>query len=424
MTASSTIDVDTLSNADDPYPLFAELREKEPVKQLAPLGWWAVSRYEDVNFVFRHPELLENGRTNKIFWSTGVDERLRENSPINNKATTDFADPPAHTRMRKLLNVAFVPRAINRLEDRIRAVTSEFVDNILAKDEFDLLADLAAQLPMTVIAEVLGVDPSRRADFKRWNDASMVTTRGTMTDDDVERILQDRREYKAFFEDIIRERSANPREDLISDLCRAEVNGSRLTSEEVHGLSMVLQTAGGVTTTHMIGNAMHLLLDRPELLQALRADAKLIPQFLEESLRFEGPSKMMPRYSTRELQIGGVTIPAEQIVIALIGSANRDPAQFPDPDTFDIHREQKGHMSFGFGIHFCVGAPLARMEGRIAVEELLRRLPAFSRNGKAEWLPYLGMRGLKKLPLRFDHPRVQQGSDAGERGPKPLTASV
>jgi cytochrome P450 len=397
----ATIDISSLINTDDPYPLFAELRERAPVKQLEPNGWWVVSRYEDVVYAFKHPELLENGRTMTIYWSSS-DERLREDSPINNKATMAFADPPAHTRIRKLLMTAFVPRAVARLEDRIRAITNEYIDQILAKDEFDLMADLAVPLPITLIAEVLGVDPSLRADFKRWSDASMVMTQGTLTDAEVDAILASRREFRAFFQDIIRDRRARPREDMISDLCQADVDGDRLTSEEVHGLAMILLTAGGQTTTHMIGNGMNALLDHPELLQEIRANPALIPSFVEESLRYEGPSKMMPRYTTQEVTIRGVTIPPDQIVIALLASANRDPAQFPDPDRFDITREQRGHLGFGHGIHFCSGAPLARMEGRIAFEELLRRIPSFSRNGKSEWLPYLGLRGLRQLPLKID----------------------
>lgn len=388
---------------ENPYPLFAELRANAPVCQVEPHGHWAVSRYDDVAYVLKHPEL---------FSSTGiltarqqfVDERLRDGLVIGD-VNLIASDPPVHTQLRKLISGAFTPKAIARLEERVLAITTEYIDRIIGKDTFDMMADLAVPLPVTVIAEMLGVDPALRADFKRWSDDSINIPQGTrkLGDEEVERILRSRREMRAYFRTMVAERKRNPGEDLISDLIRGEVEYGVLSDDDLLGMVVLLLIAGNETTTNLIGNGTLALLENPGEFRRLRENPSLIPSFIEEALRYYGPVRMLTRKATQDVTLSGVTIPKGAVVLPLIGSANRDSSHFRDPDRFDITREQGGHVGFGYGIHFCVGAPLSRVEGKIAFGEIVRRLPPFSREpGSLVWGESPNLRGLRALPLRFE----------------------
>jgi cytochrome P450 len=400
---SARFDIFSAEALESPYSLFSEIRRSSPVCPVKQDGWWAVSRYDDVVFVLKHPEL---------FSSTGVrqgrgaiiDPRLQEDPLFPDDASVISSDPPVHGRLRKLIQGAFAPRAMQRIEARVRAIAAERVDEILGRSHFDLMTDLATPFPVIVIAEMLGVDPADRADFKRWSDDAInVRPTQRLADDEVARILRGRREFRAYFEAMIAERRRRPREDLISDLCRPDAAGEALSPEEALAMTILLLIAGNETTTNLLGNGTLLLLEHPEAWNRLREDPALIPSFVEEVLRFEGPVKLLTRRATEDVTLSGVTVPRGAIVAALIAAANRDPEVFPDPDRFDITREGRGHVTFGFGIHFCVGAPLSRMEGRIAFEEILRRLPSFSREpGKLVWNSSIVLRGLETLPLRFD----------------------
>ncbi|XXX73012.1 cytochrome P450 [Sorangium sp. So ce134] len=386
---------------EDPYPRYAELREKAPVCQVEPNGFWAVSRYEDVVHVLKHPELFSSD-TFAARVST-QDERLQREPLVLSEVNVLMSDPPVHTRVRQLISGAFTPRAIARLEQRVRAITTEYIDRILAKDTFDMMDDLAVPLPVTVISEMLGVDPSHRADFKRWSDDSVSAAMGPLPDAEVERLLRSRREMRAYFHEMIAARKRQPREDLISDLIRGEVEYGALSSDDVLGMVVLLLVAGNETTTNLIGNGTLALLENPGALRRLREEPALIPGFIEEVLRYEGPAQILMRRATQDVTLAGVAIPKDAIVLPIIASANRDPAQFADPDRFDITREQRGNVGFGYGIHFCVGAPLSRLEGKIAFEEIFRRLPPFSREpGPVAWRTMFSLRGLRSLPLRFD----------------------
>ncbi|MGK4003429.1 cytochrome P450 [Sorangium sp. So ce1036] len=397
-----TFNVFTPEVIENPYPQYAELRESAPICRLEPYDAWGVTRYDDVVHVLKHPELFSSSGTFQARVRM-QDERLQREPLIISEVNVISTDPPIHTQLRKLISGAFTPRAIARLEERVRAIATEHIDRILAKDTFDLMEDLAVPLPVTVIAEMLGVDPSLRADFKRWSDDAVNAGIGRLGDGEVEHILRSRREMRAYFREALAERKRRPREDLIGDLLRGEGEYGALTEDDVLGMVVLLLVAGNETTTNLLGNGIATLLDHPDALRRLREDPALIPGFIEEVLRYDGPVRMLTRRATQDVTLAGITIPKDSIVMPIVASANRDPAQFPDPDRFDITREQRGHVAFGHGIHFCVGAPLSRLEGRIAFEEIFRRLPPFSREpGPLMWNPSVSLRGLKSLPLRFD----------------------
>lgn len=392
--------------ASDPYPLLTRVRTEAPVARLERLGWWVVSRYADVTAALRRPELFSSNTGLERLRPAQIDAEIWDEITMMRGRSMINVDPPEHTRLRKLISAAFTPRAMQRLEARVQAIAGGLIEAIAGRDSFDVVADLATPLPVTVIAEMLGVDPARGADFKRWSDDLLELGRlpreQAMAPGELERLIASRRALVAYLEATIAARREQPRDDLISELARAEDDEGRLTAEEALGMMVLLLVAGNETTTHLIGTGTHLLLDRPEAFAALRADPSLVPNFIEEVLRFEGPATMLFRRTTAEVTLSGVTIPADALVVLLIAAADRDPAQFPDPDRFDITRDTRGHLGFGQGIHFCVGAPLSRLEGRIAFGELLR-LPPFSRvDARADWTRHPSLRGLRSLRVRFD----------------------
>lgn len=385
---------------EDPHSVQSRLRDLAPVCQVEH-GWWAVSRHRDVVHVLKHPELFSSAgiRTGR---DAAIDERLRGDQVFPESASIIANDPPVHTRLRKLIAGAFTPAAMSRLEPRVRALTVGLLDRILELPVFDVVADLAIPLPVIVIAERIGVDPSRLHDFKRWSDA-VVDVVAPRSDSDVERVLAARRELRAYIEELIVSRRMSPGDDLVSDLCRAEGAEGVVSTDEVLSLVVTLLVAGNITTTNLISSAALVLAERPDVFSTIRRDPAVIPAFIEEVLRFDGPAKMLLRRATREVELSGVVIPEGAIVAALLAAANRDPEVFPEPDVFDVRRNTRSHVSFGFGIHFCVGAALSRLEGRVVFEEIARRLPPFSREPEPlAWIHALGLRGLAKLLVQFD----------------------
>ncbi|MBA3546654.1 MAG: cytochrome P450 [Nannocystis sp.] len=391
--------------ANDPYPLFARMQREAPVQRLERYGWWAVSRHADVSMIMKRHDLFSSETGLERMRPPHLDDQAWEALEILRGRSMINADPPTHTRLRKLISAAFTPRAMMKLEGRLRRITSRLVDDIVARDGFDVVADLATPLPVTVIAEMLGIDPARGADFKRWSDdlveLSRLTREQRMTPEQTQRLVASRGELVDYLQAMIAVRREQPQGDLLSDLTRAEGEDRALTAEEVLGTAVLLLIAGNETTTNLIATGTHLLLDHPEALAALRAEPALIPNFLEEVLRHEGPVAMLFRRTTTPVTLSGVNIGKDELVLALVAAANRDPAQFPDPDRFDIRRDTRGHLGFGHGVHFCVGAPLSRLEGRLGFTELLGRAPPFSRVEAPAWGDNTSLRGLRRLPVRF-----------------------
>lgn len=371
----------------DPYPWYAQLRELAPVHYHEGLGAWSVARYEDVAYVLRNHALFSSSAMGSI---GGASRSLIS------------ADPPAHTELRGVVNRVFTPRMVADLEPRIRQITSGLLDRVTGQGEMDLVRDLSIPLPVTVIAEILGVDAARRDDFKRWSDAIV----GLPSQSAAATVRDDLEEFRHYFQDAIDERRGSPRGDLISALVAAEENHVKLTPDEVLAFTALLLIAGNETTTNLIGNTMLALFDHPDQMALVHEDASLIPNMIEEALRYDSPVQFLFRAATRDVELGGQNIPAGATVVPMYASGNRDDRKFPDAARFDITRNTQGHLAFGLGVHFCLGAPLARLEAKVVFEELFGRFSAMAPGpGQPERVDSLFLRGMKSLPLSFERAR-------------------
>ncbi len=322
-------------------------------------------------------------------------------------------DPPRHRQYRNLVSPAFTPRALAPLTTRISAIVQELLDQVCSTGSMDIIADLAYPLPTTVIAEMLGLPITDRPRFKLWADALFSRQ---LSDEDLFNSTEDlakRPEFQqanrameemyAYFEQMLAERRREPRADMISELLAAEVEGARLSQEEILSFCTLLLLAGHVTTTNLLGQAILCLDAHPESMEQLREHPELTASAVEEVLRYASPVWRLTRIVSQPVELAGVTIPADAVVFAWLASANRDDAQFSDPERFDITRSPNRHIAFGHGIHFCVGAPLARMEATVALPMMLEQLPALRRS-TSEPLELLASRflfGVKKLPVTF-----------------------
>lgn len=344
-----------LRDAHDPFPEYARMRERGRVHRPPGRGGWVVCGHREVERVLRDHRSFSS--------EIGYGQMGVGNSMI-------MKDPPEHTRLRNIVSKAFTPRSIAELEPRIREITVDLLDTIVRGETIDIVDRLAIPLPITVIAEMLGIDPADRADFKRWSNAIIGTVPMPPTQ------LQE--EFVGYFSRVLDERRAEPRNDLISRLVSLD-DAEALTMDELLSFVMLLLVAGNETTTNLIALSTLYLSRHPDQCEVLAGDVRKIPNAVEEVLRYDGPVHMVPpRVSRTSTLLGEVELPAGSWVTAIVAAANRDPDRFTDPDTFDVTRpDASSHVGFGAGIHFCLGAPLARLEGRIAIEEMLRRFPSY-----------------------------------------------
>jgi len=390
----------------DPYPYYAELRESAPVYYVEAADAWAVSRFADVSQIVKAPEIFSS-RAMQDFLGGGIlknrtDDSARRFGSLMESRALISADPPDHTRLRHLVNRGFTPQRIKELEPRIREITSQCLDAVTARGELDLMADFAVPIPVTVIAELLGVPAERLTDFKRWSDAIVQGVSLGRARAPSPELLTEMAEFVVFLSELVETRKSTPADDLISVLVQKEEGGA-LSFEELMLFAIVLLVAGNETTTNLLGNAVNLLLDRPRDLAEVAMDPSLVPGLVEEALRFVSPIQMLPRLALQDSEVAGQHIEKGQTILVLFASANRDSRQFPRGDEFNLHRNPKDHVAFGFGIHYCLGAALARLEGRVALEELFSRLPNLRRGTRQiDYLESGILRGPKNLPVVFD----------------------
>ena len=389
---------EALSN---PYPGYKVLREHRPVHWNDLFEAWVFTRYDDVDAVLMHPRFSADRAKARTRFSEMIRQQQERFGPFSQAPTMLTSDPPEHTRLRRLVSKAFTPRAVEDLRPRIREIVSELLDGVAGRETFDLVDEIAYPLPVIVIAEMLGVPPEDRAEFKRWSNDVVATLSGPFTPPAViERARKAIDELVEYMSGFIAERRARPRNDLISRLIAAEDDGQVLSEMEIFSTTILLLIAGNETTTNLIGNAMYSLLTQPDQLDLLRSDADLMPSAVEELLRFNGPVQATGRVAMEDIEVGGATVKEGQIALVLLGSANHDPAKFPDPERLDLTRNPTDHLAFGDGIHFCLGAPLARAEAQITLGALLERYPQMELAGEPTWGGTFIIRGARKLPLR------------------------
>jgi len=394
------LDPEVLAN---PYPLYHRLRADDPVHWDPFLHAWVVTRYADVVRVL-HDFSADRTPGPEKLTAMGL-SGLNPIAQVMVKQML-FMDAPAHTRLRALAASAFTPHRVEVLRTHIQEIADGLLDAIEAKGSMDLIADFAAPLPAIVTAEMLGVPVKDSEQLKAWSaDFAEMLGNFQHNPDRVPRVLRSLEDMTAYFRAAISEQRTRPQEGLIHSLATAEIQGDRLSEEEVIANCIVTMVGGQETTTNLIGNGMLSLLRNPEQLAKLRADLSLIPSAVEELLRYESPSQHTARLAPEDTELGGKQIRKRQAVIAVMAAGNRDPERFPDPDRLDITRTDNRHLAFGWAAHFCFGAPLARIEGQIAFATILRRVPVLALEPRPlVWRANLGLRGLIALPIRFAAP--------------------
>jgi cytochrome P450 len=407
------LDPEVLAN---PYLLFRRLRTEDPVHWDPFIHAWVLTRYTDVVTVL-HNFLAYKPAPPETLTAMG----LSSLDPITKVMTKQmlFMDPPAHTRLRNLAAIVFTPYRMELLRLHIKDIVSSLLDKVQSKGRLDVIADLAEPLPATVTAEMLGVPVSDIRQLKAWSaDFAEMLGNFQHNPEGVPRVLQSLQGMTDYFHAAIREMRSHPREGLIHSLLTAEVDGDRLTTEEVVANCIITMVGGQETTTNLIGNGLLALLRNPQVLQELRSDLSLIPSAVEELLRYEAPSQYTTRLAPEDFEVGGKTIQKGQATIAIMAAANRDPERFPDPDRIDIRRTDNRHLAFGWAAHFCFGAPLARIEGQLTFEALLRRLPDLALEpGPLVWRHNLGLRGLQALPVTFKNENTSIGPSRSDPSP-------
>ncbi|MDJ0850317.1 MAG: cytochrome P450 [Myxococcota bacterium] len=403
-------------NWQDPYPTYARLRDEAPVHYAERTGTYCISRYADVTRVLRDAETFSSAAAFEILMKnrasgigvTGAFEvarflyrarlnplRMRRRPPVS----IITSDPPQHDAMRAIVNRGFTPRQVGRWEPRMREIVASCTQKLRAGEPFDVVRDLAVPLPVSIIAELLGVGKERHADFKRWSDDIVAGSSGSRRTDTFGPFLRSMGELISTMRKVADERRRRPTDDLISALVDPR-HGDTLDAGTLGQFVILLLVAGNETTTNLIGNGVKALLDHPDQLERLHEEPELLPNMIEEALRFDTPVQYIFRRTTRATEVAGTEIPEDASVCVLLASANRDGRRFEDPDRFDVTRDTRGHVGFGLGIHFCLGASLARLEARTAFEALLpelrRRRPAERR---PNFVDSFLVRGLDRLEL-------------------------
>ena len=392
---------------EDPYPTLRRLREEDPVHWSDSIGGWVLTRYDDIVTTFKDVSHFSNeGRLAKVV------EYLPAESREEFKAFEDHyrqkglihSDPPDHTRFRGLITKAFPPRVVESMRPRIQEIVDEFLDAALKNGGMDVIKDLAIPVPVTVLSEIFGVPKSDVSLFKGWAD-DLLAFQGVNKPprETIHRSQRALLAIRSYLSELIQEKRRQPGKDLLTELAAVESEGDKLSEPELLNSCITLLVAGHETTTSLIGNGIFTLLRHPDQWQLLRNDPSLLTSAIEEILRYESPIARQPRLMKQDAEMGGKPIRQGEMVFQMLNGANRDPAYFTDPDRFDIRREKNRHIAFGLGIHFCVGAPLARTEGQIVFSTVMERLPGLRLvDERPNWdMQKPAARMLKTLPVQF-----------------------
>jgi pimeloyl-[acyl-carrier protein] synthase len=385
----------------NPYPLYSQLRSEDPVHWDPFLHKWVVTRYADALTVLHHisdncvitPEQLQAMSLSIL---TPLSEVLVRQML--------FMDQPAHGRIRNLASKAFTPRRVDSLRTKIQTIIEALLDRVQASGHMDVISDLAYPLPAMVNAEMLGLPPADWKQLTKWSGVfAEVLGNFQYSPNRARHVLHHLDEMSGYFLAAVRKCQQHPRDGLIGAFVAAEVDGDRLTEEEVVANAILTMVGGQETTTNLIGNGLLTLLRHSDQLEKLRTNLSLMPSAVEELLRYESPSQQTTRLAPEDTELGDKLIRKGQTVMVVMGAANRDPQRFPDPDRLDICRQDNRHLAFGWASHFCFGAPLGRLEGQLALEALLRRMPHLRLEpGSLTWRDNLGLRGLTALPVSWE----------------------
>ncbi len=378
---------------ENPYPVYRALREHAPVYKNAEIGFWALSRHADVVAGFKDTERLCN--------SGGISLEIGElNVDLTLVLSFLGMDPPRHTRMRGLVSRGFTPRRVAELEPRVRAIASAYIDRFIAKGSCDFVAEFAGRLPMDVVSEMLGVPESDRDELRAWADTVLHRDEG-VRGVPPEGIKASAQLLQYFFR-LVASRRKQPGADLASALLQVEQGGDRLDDKDIIGFCYLMIIAGNETTTKLLANALYWLEQNPAARAEVTANHALIPSWIEETLRYDNSTQLMARTATRDFELDGEKILRGEKVLLLIGAANRDERVFAAPDVFDIHRDTSESLAFGKGVHFCLGAALARLEARVSLEEVMRRLPGYRIDASGlQRVHSTNVRGFSALPISF-----------------------
>ncbi|ADV67574.1 cytochrome P450 family protein [Deinococcus maricopensis] len=389
----------------DPYPTYAHFRDTQPVRrETLPDGrpLWLVTRYDDVIAAFKDPRLVKNPASAMPPEALSQLPRGREAFRVLSHHMLS-SDPPDHTRLRRLVSRAFTPRYVEQMRPRVQAIADDLIDRMAEGNQGDLIEQLAFPLPITVISDMLGVPHEDRERFRTWS--NIIVSVNPFEPQTFQSTADDLVAFTQYFRDLIAEKRARPTDDLTSELIHATDEGDALNEDELLSMMFLLLVAGHETTVNLIGNGTLALLTHPDQLAHLRADPTLIESAVEELLRYDGPVETSTmRWAAEDVQLGGATIPRGEAVLVVIASADRDPERFKRPEDLDITRAMNRHVAFGHGIHYCLGAPLARLEGQVAIGTLLQRFPDLRldvRPEELQWRPGMLIRGLWHLPVRW-----------------------
>ncbi len=390
---------DDLSFIADPYPIYAEMRERAPIWYHAPTDHWLVSRFADVNALLRDRRFGRTYHHVTTHAEMGRPEEPDWHGPFWHLIRSGILDmePPDHTRVRSLVSKAFTPRMVEGMRERIRLMMDGLVDDIAGAGEFDLLSALAEPLPVAVIAELLGVPPEDRGSLRPWSADICGMYELHPSEETARTAVRACVEFSDYLRTLSRRRRADPRDDLISALAQVVDDDERLTEDELIGTCVLLLNAGHEATVNVTGNGWWSLFRNADQLARLRRNVRLVPRAIEEMMRWDTPLQMFERWVLEDSEVCGTMVPKGAELGLLFGSANRDPAVFDHPDDLDIAREPNPHVSFGAGVHFCLGAPLARLELETSFATILRRLPTLQLVEEPSWKPNYIIRGLREL---------------------------